>query len=54
MANELEKTQKQMTSAMTASLDNATSIITKNYLDRLETYNLINPSEEDKDIYITS
>ncbi len=54
MANELEKTQKQMTSAMTASLDNATSIITKNYLDRLETYNLIKPSEEDKDIDITS
>ena len=54
MANELEKTQKQMTSAMTASLDNATAIITKNYLDRLETYNLIKPSEEDKDIDITS
>lgn len=54
MANELEKTQKQMTSAMTASLDNATSIITKNYLDRLETYNLIKPSEEDKDIDIAS
>ncbi len=54
MENELEKTQKQMTSAMTTSLDNATSIITKNYLDRLETYNLIKPSEEDKDIDITS
>lgn len=54
MGNELENTQKQMTSAMTASLDNATSIITKNYLDRLETYNLIEPSEEDKDIDITS
>lgn len=54
MTNELEKTQKQMTSAMTASLDNATAIITKNYLDRLETYNLIKPSEEDKDIDITS
>lgn len=54
MANELERTQKQMTSAMTASLDNAALIITKNYLDKLETYDLIKPSEEDKDIDIAS
>jgi len=32
MANELEITQKQMAGAMTAALDNAASIITKNYL----------------------
>lgn len=54
MASELEKTQKTMMNAMTAALDNATSIITRNYLDRLETYNLIEPSEEDKDIDIVS
>ncbi|MGN0421676.1 MAG: ATP-binding protein [Lachnospiraceae bacterium] len=54
MANELERTQKQMASAMTASLDNAASIITKNYLDKLETYDLIKPSEEDIDIDVSS
>lgn len=54
MANELERTQKQIMREMTASLDNVTSIITKNYLDRLETYDLIKPSEEDKDIDIAS
>ena len=53
MANELEITQKQMAGAMTAALDNAASIITKNYLERLETYRIIEPSEEDKDIDIT-
>lgn len=54
MISELERIQKQMTSVMTASLDNAASIITKNYLDRLEMCDLIRPSEEDKDIDITS
>lgn len=54
MANELERTQKQMTRALTVSLDNATSIITKNYLDRLENYNLIKLSEEDRDIDVSS
>lgn len=54
MANELEKTQKRMASALVDSLGNATSIITKNYLDRLETYDLIPPSEEDIDIDISS
>ena len=54
MANEIERTQKQIMSEMNTSLDNATSIITKNYLDRLETYNIIKPSEEDKDIDVAS
>lgn len=54
MANELEKTQKSMATALTSSLDNAASIITKNYLDRLEVYELIKPSEEDTDIDISS
>ena len=53
MATELERTQNQMTSTMAASLDNATAIITKNYLDKLETYDLLKPSEEDKDIDIS-
>lgn len=54
MANEVEKTQKSMANALTASLDNAVSIITKNYLDKLEVYDLIKPSEEDTDIDISS
>ena len=54
MANEIEKTQKGMANALTASLDNAASIITKNYLDKLEVYDLIKPSEEDTDIEISS
>lgn len=54
MANELEKTQKQIKDGLAISIDNATAIITKNYLDRLETYDLICPSEEDIDIDVSS
>lgn len=54
MRNELKNTQEQMAGALTASLDSATSIITKSYLDRLETFDLMKPSEEDKDIDISS
>ncbi|MEG2395258.1 MAG: ATP-binding protein, partial [Ruthenibacterium sp.] len=50
MANELEVTQAAMDKALSSSLDSATAIITKNYLDRLELYDLIPPSEEDIDI----
>lgn len=53
MAN-MEKTQEQMANAMTISLNNAASIITKDYLDGLETYELMPPVEEDVDIDITS
>lgn len=54
MANELDNTQKRMAGALVDSLGNAASIITRNYLDRLETYDLIPPSEEDIDIDISS
>lgn len=54
MANELETTQKQIRDSLAVSIDNATAIITKNYLDRLETYDLICPSEEDIDIDVSS
>ncbi len=54
MTYELERTQKQMAGALADSLDNAASIITKNYLDRLEIYDLIKPSEDDKDIDVSS
>ncbi|MEG0897472.1 MAG: DUF87 domain-containing protein [Ruthenibacterium sp.] len=50
MVNELEATQASMNRILSSSLDSATSIITKNYLDRLEVYDLIPPSEEDIDI----
>lgn len=54
MANDLEKTQKQMSNAMSDSLEHAAAIITKNYLEKLETYELIAPSEEDRDIDIAA
>lgn len=54
MANELEKSQRQLERNLMVSLDNAVSIVTKNYLDKLETYDLLRPSEEDLDIDISS
>lgn len=54
MAYQLEPTQKQMTNALASALDNAASIITRNYLDKLENYELIRPSAEDTDIDISS
>ncbi len=54
MGNEIECTQKQMADALTVSLGNAASIITKGYLDELETYDIITPSEEDLDIDVSS
>ncbi len=54
MANDLEKTQQQMMTELTACLDNATAIITKNYLERLESLDLLKPSAEDEDIDISS
>ena len=53
MLNEVDRTQKSMTNELMTSLDNAASIITKSYLDKLETYDLIKPSEEDIDIDIS-
>lgn len=52
MANELEATQNKLNNALNGSLNNASAIITKNYLNRLETYDLVLPSEEDIDINI--
>lgn len=54
MASEMERAQKQMATALTASLGDAATIITKNYLDRLESYELMPPSEEDIDIDVSS
>ncbi len=52
MANELEITQAEMNSELNESINNAASIITKNYLDRLEALDIIVPSAEDTDIDI--
>lgn len=52
MANDLEVTQSQLNNALNDSLNNASAIITKEYLDRLESYDLVVPSEEDIDINI--
>lgn len=51
--NEVDRTQKSMGNELMVSLNNAISIITKDYLDKLEEYVLIKPSEEDIDIDIS-
>lgn len=43
-------TQAQLDKALVRSIDDASSIITKSYLDKLESYEIIRPSEEDVDI----
>ena len=52
MANELEVTQTKLNNALNGSLNNASAIITKNYLDKLETFEILNPSAEYTDIDI--
>lgn len=52
MGNELAVTQNKLNNALEGALENASSIITKNYLDKLEKYDLVVPSEEDIDIDI--
>lgn len=52
MGNELEATQSKINNALNGSLNNASAIITKDYLDKLESYDLVVPSEEDIDISI--
>lgn len=52
MANELEVTQTKINNALNDSLNNASAIITKDYLDRLETFEILPPSTEDVDIDI--
>lgn len=50
MADLPSSTQIQLNKALERSIDNASSIITKSYLDKLESYEIIRPSEEDIDI----
>lgn len=50
MSNEIDVTQNTLDRELNWALENAASIITKSYLDNLEAYNLVKPSEEDLDI----
>lgn len=52
MAGELRTTQNKMNAALDISLSNALEIITRDYLSRLETYEIKEPSAEDIDINI--
>ena len=53
MANEVDIEQKQLDRQLQAALDNASTIITRTYLDKLDTYSVVKPSLEDLDIDIT-
>ena len=53
MANEIDITKSNFNIELNNSIENATSIITKNYLDSLENFKIIVPSEEDTDIDIS-
>lgn len=52
MADEIEVTRGEMTNKLNASMDNAASIINKDYLARLESYEIVSPSVEDLDINV--
>ena len=53
MPNEVEVTQKNLNLALGDILDSAATIISKEYLDKLENYEIINPSAEDIDTDIS-
>lgn len=52
MLSEIQTTQNKLSRTLDSSLNNAAAIITKSYLDRLETYDIMRPSEEDIDVDI--
>ena len=54
MAGELERVQSQVMSPLSDAVESAASIITKDYLGHLETYEIIRPSEEDIDLDIAA
>lgn len=54
MGDLTQNKEKQMNQELVLALDTASSIITKDYLDKLDTYALVNPSEEDIDIDVSS
>ena len=52
MPNELEVTRNNLNYSLSGALNNAASIITKDYLSRLESCEIVPPSAEDADIDI--
>lgn len=52
MENELNIYQNNLSNKLSNAFNDASSIITKDYLSKLETYEIINPSEDDIDINI--
>lgn len=52
MKNEVQITQEKMNSELQESLSNASAIITKDYLDRLENYEIVKPTYGELDINI--
>ena len=54
MGNEIEITQNKLNHVLDGALSNASSIITKDYLDRIETLDIVKPSTEDIDINIAT
>ena len=52
MANELKTLENKLSNSLSGALNNAVSIITKDYLACLDTYEIMKPSVEDLDIDI--
>ncbi len=53
MPDEIEKKQKRLKDVLDVSLNHAMAIITKDYLGKLESYEIMEPTEEDRDIRIS-
>ena len=52
MPNEVKETENKREAALSSSLNNAAAIITKDYLEKLERYEIVNPFHGDIDIDI--
>ena len=52
MGNEITAVQAEMSRTLNTALENASEIITREYLGRLERYEIAKPTEEDLDIDI--
>ena len=52
MANQLKAVKNNLSNSLSGALNTAASIITKDYLARLDTYEIMKPSVEDLDIDI--
>ena len=52
MGNEVSTAQKKMNTALNTAIEDASEIITRNYLSRLERYEIVKPTQEELDIDI--